>query len=169
MTRTGSGRPAAAASPPALALGWSSMTTGIIAREVMAAAISTAMTWRGSHSGARAISRPEHRDDQRQRAEAADAAVGHDRQRLVAIGAGAEPVGGIGQPVLVQGAGEHDHGDDGDQGRGQGWQAHERGGGIGEAGQQPDDGAHQREGMDRARQIPHGHGPVELDRKPRQE
>ena len=57
ITRTGSGRPAAAASPPALALGCSSMTTGIMAREVMAAAISTAMTWRGSHIGARAIRR----------------------------------------------------------------------------------------------------------------
>ena len=47
----------------------------------------------------------QERDHQRQRAEAADPAVGHDRQRPVAVGAGTQAVGGVGEPVLVQGAG----------------------------------------------------------------
>ena len=57
MTRTGSGRPAAAASPAALALGWSSITTRISARDAMPAATRASVTCAGSHIGARTMRR----------------------------------------------------------------------------------------------------------------
>ena len=45
--------------------------------------------------------------EQRDRAEAADRAVAHNRKRPLAIASGAECVGRVGETVEMEGAGQH--------------------------------------------------------------
>ena len=67
---------------------------------------------RGERRGAQADA-----ENERQYAEDAAAAVAHDGELLGRVIAAAEPVGGVGEPILVQRAGDEHAGPDGDQRR----------------------------------------------------
>ena len=106
----------------------------------------------------------QHRERQRQHAERAVAAVAHDLQpprRLQRMRA--QPVGGVGQAVLVQGARDHDRRAD-CQHAGQpartGEAAHD---GEHQAGGEPDAGADEGQHRQHVGQLPARHADIELE------
>ena len=149
----------------ALALGCSSMTTGIMAREAMAAATRTAATCaRVPHRRQGDQAGEQRQSSERERAEAADAAVAHDLERAArgrrrrpapsAVSASPSscraPVASTIAAIASSAAGSG--GSPSQRGQREGAAPPSR----------PDHGAHQREGVDRRRQVAHGHVAVEL-------
>ena len=67
---------------------------------------SASPAWIGSPIAAERRGAQPDAEDEREDAVGAVPAVAHDRQLLLAVAAAAEPVGGVGEPVLVQRAGE---------------------------------------------------------------
>src|SRR5204863_7968968 len=83
--------------------------------------------------------------DRRENGETAMAAVAHDRELGFAIMAPAEPVGGVGQPVLVERAGQRDASENREQRRNGTAAAEQLGEQEGERGHRADAGADQWE------------------------
>ena len=109
--------------PAALALGWSSITTPISARDAMPDATRAAVTVRGSHIGARTMRRASSETISARAPKLPirlSAMISSARSRSAA---GAQAVGGVGETVLVQRTGRQDHRDDRQQRRRQRRQA----------------------------------------------
>ena len=106
----GSSRPAAAPAPSARAGSSAASGASAPARETAAARTSRGRGPENPCASAAesAAIRIDEREDERHRAEGADAAVAHDGELLLPGRAAAEAVGDVGEPVLVQRAGRGD-------------------------------------------------------------
>lgn len=91
-----------------------------------------------------------HRADERQHAEGADAAVVHDGELGVQRRSAPQPVGRVGETVLVEGAGEGDQGQDGDEGGKPRRQVEGGGEPQDDGGREPDDGSDDGKGPERS-------------------